>query len=1029
MLEATPISPMLDHFAMGGAISEHHGVKCYPAMENDTNGKYIVKVISIPASHSQLEALLLSGAYSSKEAALGYYREMAESTIQETEVLNKLSQMEGFLPVRDAQLVTVDGMTGFEVYMLTAYQRTLAKQYTHHPLTHLQAVNLGLDLCAALAVCRRSGYLYVDLKPNNVYITETGSYKIGDLGFISLESLKYSSLPDRYRSQYTPPEISDAFSSLNTTADVYALGLILYQVYNNGTLPFDSDDAPCEAFPAPAYADYEMAEIILKACAPNPEDRWQTPLEMGQALVAYMQRNGANDTPIIPSPNAEEKGENISSTAEDASDSEQDGAGTAEHDAVLDPGTSHIEDTPTEEDSEKIGKNPDSEELQDNNSSASEVQKEKETEETEQIAASVNPEVDAIIEDTRQILGEQDTENSEHPLEVDETTPEQSQLEVPYEEVTDEVNDMLTQADELVSHPVPEPAVAPDPIEVPIPDPIEPDNQDMDPEKSEESIPECDIEYEELQEESDLNEEQEVQDIADSQPVKHRKHWVRNTAVVLIAAGVITAGVFFYKDYYLVPVNGIQVSGSKDTLTVQVDSSADDSILSVVCSDAYGTKLSAPVIDGSAFFDGLVPDTGYTIYVEANGFHKTSGNVNATYSTPVKTSIVQFNAVTGSENGSAILSFTVEGPDSQEWQVSYSSEGEEEKTVTFDSHTVTLTGLTIGKEYTFTLAPVGDLYVAGETEIKHTASDLIYAENLEITACENNSLTAQWSAPEGVDVGSWTVRCYNTEIYNETIVVSEPTAVFQNLDPTKGYTIEVTASGMSVSQRTYVSENPIVFQNSNVELDENNDLVITWETDAPMPEGGWVINYTVNDNANTQTITTQENKVVISPTIPGARYTFSLANTEETTVLGLPKMYQLPEVPAFACTYEDFTVTADDMDFHLIKRPRKHHWNKYHVRESDYTDTFASGRKTAFLIKLNKEYGVSEDDIQILYLIQKEDGTAYSADTVTQKWIDMWYRGYSCLDVPTMPRESGNYMISVYFNGAFATQKTFTIVE
>ena len=40
--------------------------------------------------------------------------------------------------------------------------------------THLEALNLGLDLCSALAVCRQSGYLYVDLKPSNVYVSENG---------------------------------------------------------------------------------------------------------------------------------------------------------------------------------------------------------------------------------------------------------------------------------------------------------------------------------------------------------------------------------------------------------------------------------------------------------------------------------------------------------------------------------------------------------------------------------------------------------------------------------------------------------------------------------------------------------------------------------------------------------------------------------------------------------------------------------------------------------------------------------------
>ena len=35
------ISPLLDHFAIGGAISDHDGVRCYPAMREESDDKYI----------------------------------------------------------------------------------------------------------------------------------------------------------------------------------------------------------------------------------------------------------------------------------------------------------------------------------------------------------------------------------------------------------------------------------------------------------------------------------------------------------------------------------------------------------------------------------------------------------------------------------------------------------------------------------------------------------------------------------------------------------------------------------------------------------------------------------------------------------------------------------------------------------------------------------------------------------------------------------------------------------------------------
>ncbi len=322
------ISPMLDNFVMGEPISEHNGVRCCPAMRRDSDEKYIVKIISIPASQDQLDALLLAGAYKDSGEALGYFQSLSEEVLRDLQSLQKLAKLEGFLPYDSYQVVPMEGATGFEIYLLAPYRQSLRRYLRKNTMTHLGAVNLGLDMCGAMAVCRRAGYLYVDLRPSNIFLSEKQEYRVGDLGFVRLSDLKYASLPDRYRSCYTAPEVTDAMSSLNTTMDIYAIGLILYQVFNGGTLPFDGQ-APDEPLPPPMYADYEMAEIIQKACAPDPADRWQDPLEMGQAIVAYMQRNGANDTPIAPPAAAVD-----TEPPEQAANAESEAPGDAENDEL-----------------------------------------------------------------------------------------------------------------------------------------------------------------------------------------------------------------------------------------------------------------------------------------------------------------------------------------------------------------------------------------------------------------------------------------------------------------------------------------------------------------------------------------------------------------------------------------------------------------------------------------------------------------------------------------------------------------------
>lgn len=988
MSEPKLISPMLDNFAMGDPISDHHGVRCCPAMKNDSDDRYIVKIISVPASQTQLEALLLTGAYPDAEAALGYFKSLADETVAEVDVLRKLSEIEGFLSYENTQVVPMEDGTGFDIYLLSPYRRTLTKHFVRSPMTHLSAINLGLDLCAALAVCRRSGYLCVDLKPNNVFVTNEQEYRIGDIGFVRMDSLKYASLPDKYRSAYTAPEITDAFSALNDRIDVYALGLILYQAYNNGEMPFLGTAAPNEVFAPPMFADYEMSEIILKACAPDPHDRWQDPVEMGQALVGYMQRNGANDTPIVPPAPV-------------------------------------IDDIALEEE-------PTSEALED-------AQPEEVAEVTEAAEAS-EAEVPSLPEEEEnaETVYTEDPEGNLtflNSLESDESVLEESEEDISYDSLTEEVSKILSQADELAELSVPEPVVAPEPVEIVLPDPELPEEESPEETAEIEEAPETSEDEtsadlpEAAEDESDAESADDAQDEEEEPEKKSSGLWLRICIPILLLLAILAGGVYYYINYYLQPIESVAVNGSEDNLTVYVTSVIDESKLTVVCSDAYGNQIPAPVVDGKAVFSNLIPDTGYNISVQIAGFHKLTGQTSAAYSTPVQTSIVQFNAVTGSEDGSVILSFTVDGKDTESWTVVYSAEGEEERSVTFPAHTVTLTGLTIGKEYTFTLKTDNtDLYLTGIDQITYTASQLVYAENLLVTSCVDNTLTAVWSAPADKVIDSWTVRCYNDKGYNETIITPETTAVFENLNHAENFTVEVIAAGMSVSQRVYVPENSVTVTDLKADTANKNSIKLSWNANQDTPEGGWVLQYQIEGTEIKGNVNSNGNSAQISPAIPGCTYCITLQDTAGNPLLGGTIRCTFPEAADFSGSYAYQTVTRASLNFSMCQSIAWSDSSKY--KNADYTTQFAVGQKASFIIRLGTSVSSrrADSDTSVAFVVRDNTGKIISVADQSFNWSNMWnYYGYCKLDVPNMPDAAGSYTISIYFNGMLAGEQNFTV--
>lgn len=1024
MSEPKLVSPMLDGFSMGEPYSNHHGVCCCPAVSGNSDSKYIVKIISIPASQVQLQALLLTGAYQTEAAARDYFLELAQGIIAESDILTSLSKKEGFIPFEEHQIVPKENDVGYDVYLLSSYRRTLARYLRKTNMTHLAAINLGLDICAALTVARRCGYLYADLKPENIFISSDREFRIGDLGFMQLESLRFTSIPERYISAYTAPEIIDAFSDVNSTIDIYAAGLILYQVYNGGVLPFEGR-APAEVLPAPTYADYELADIILKACAPDPADRWQDPYEMGQALVAYMQRNGVNDTPIVTSADThiEEIPQEVSEDPEQTESTEAVAEDVSVEQICLDDFYEYF----TQEEQQP---NQQEEELQ---------------------VDLPNDEADSNEEDYLNLSFLDD-------LLGDDTVPNEEMADgFSYDDVSADTSSILSMADELISDKIPEDSQN----EPTVPDAVvrmsevaqlmdgatkivkthvaveERDEDNLADDVDADEWPEntiddaADIDDEDSADMKAARRKSAVRKSEKRLSVKKKTEkkklsgkWIALISILLLLCALAVGGYLFYKNYYLRNVSTLTLEGSEDQLVVKVSANVDESLLTVLCVDTYGTPLSSPVKDGKAVFNGLTPNTLYKVKVEVDGLRKLTGKIEDSYTTPVQTDILTFTAVTGTEPGTAILSFTVDGMDSTAWAILYSADGEEEQKIIFSGHMANISGLVSGKTYTFRLEAGSNLYITGNDTLEYTAVDPVVAENLLITGCTENSLDVSWTAPENSTVKSWTVRCYSDSGYDETIVTGDTKVTFTGLNGNEAHTVEVLAEGMSTGNRCYMTANAVTISNVSATQNKTN-LLLTWEYAGNTPTGPWILTYNVDGAAYKEMVRTNTNSAVITPLVPGAEYTVSILLEDGTTVFSEPFTVSAPESERFS----GYMTGADYITASMCRTPNKANWTHNDLKNSDYTDTFKKGEKGSFVLYTKRNYDPVNDVITTMYVIHKEDGTLVSSNITQQTWRNMWYKRYCELDVPALPTDPGTYSIDIYFNGAFVHSQNFQITE
>ena len=965
MSEQKLVSPLLDGFTMGNPMSDHDGVRCCPAIKENTEKKYIVKIISVPASQVQMDALLLAGAYKDPADAMDYFKDRAEDTVKEAELLQKLSRLEGFLPYEGWQIEPITKRRlGYEVYLLSTYKRSLEKHLRRNPVTHLEAFNMAIDICSALSVCQQAGALYVDLKPSNIFMSEQKEYRIGDLGFLSLDSLSYTTLPSKYRSAYTPPEFDDPMAPLNATADTYALGMILYQLYNDSQLP-SPEEIQSNTVPSPVNADYELADIIMKAIHSDPQQRWQTPGAMGQALVSYMQRNSVNDVPITPH-------------------------------------------TPLETEPEVPVSSPEETAIPDNGPQSAEV--------TSETGAPVH----AVSADSPEAS---DTEQR------DDTVPaeEDAELLQPHE-MSEELFKMVAKADDLIAHDPPEGVVIPEAPELPDPFAFATEGSD--------EVDDSDIPLDPVMEETPQESVKPVKRKKKSNRFlsPERKRRVRRfltTLLFLAAMGAVGLCCFlYYQLFYLLPVNSLIINGTDSQLAVTIDTEADETKLTVICSDSYGNVRTEGVSNGVASFVDLLPNTTYSIELKVDGFHSLSGETTGVFTTDANTNIVSFTAVAGPEDGSFVLSFTVDGEEPDEWSVICTAEGEEDHRQTFTGHNVTVKNLTVGKVYTFTLMTEDDLALSGMTTLECMASRLILAEDLTVSAENETDMTVSWRSPGDVVVDSWDIRCYNNRGFETKFTVDETKALIPGIDLTTGYTIEVTASGMTQPARISITEDPIRIDQFTLDTPEDptlKDISLSWEYLGDTPKGGWLLMYTIDGAATQNVVTCEKASAVVSPRIPGAKYRFTIQAANGTSVLNNVYTYECPDTGLF----NQHSLSAENVTAQLLKTPDDKNWQYETISDSDFADTFAIGDKISVVLRAESPFYLPGSETQILYVYRDIHGNVLSDMVSLEKvfWKNIWSGGDAKtgeLDIPITPANAGTYVLEIYIDGMTMAQITVT---
>lgn len=154
---------------------------------------------------------------------------------------------------------------------------------------------LAWDLAGALRAAHEAGIVHRDVKPANIYRTAQGRYQLGDF---SVARVREDAMLETMTgtAAYMAPEVARG-DGYDHRADLYSLGVVLYQLLNGNFLPQTGEGSTLAQreqalrrrwdgarLPPPAGGDRAFQKIVLRCCAPNPDRRFSDAQSLLDAL-------------------------------------------------------------------------------------------------------------------------------------------------------------------------------------------------------------------------------------------------------------------------------------------------------------------------------------------------------------------------------------------------------------------------------------------------------------------------------------------------------------------------------------------------------------------------------------------------------------------------------------------------------------------------------------------------------------------------------------------------------------------------
>ncbi len=173
-----------------------------------------------------------------------------------------------------------------------------------------EIVSYTSQILRALGEAHRNNIVHRDIKPQNILMLDDGTVKVTDFGIATLVNANELTQTNSVMGSvhYLPPESANGSGS-TIRSDIYSLGILMFELLT-GKVPFKGDNAVEVAIkqmkePIPSVTKLNplipqaIENIILRACAKNPKNRYKNVTEMRNDIDNALKEENANVRRVV----------------------------------------------------------------------------------------------------------------------------------------------------------------------------------------------------------------------------------------------------------------------------------------------------------------------------------------------------------------------------------------------------------------------------------------------------------------------------------------------------------------------------------------------------------------------------------------------------------------------------------------------------------------------------------------------------------------------------------------------------------